>query len=141
MKILQFTKPISLSNLHELESDTIKSGISIIIQENDENLNFVDIIYSEIDIKNAVLEFISKEIDNIKVSFLFTDRLIFYPTRHILVLELENISEYVIHQFNDEIKEFFNEERKLTNTDIEIIEQFVSIEFSDSLKHLLALNI
>jgi hypothetical protein len=134
MKILQFTKPISLSNLHELESDTIKSGIAILVQQNDENINFVHILNCETDIQNTVLEFVSKEIDTIQVSFLFTDRLIFYPSGHILVLELENISEYVIQHFNDEIKEFFNEERKLTNDDLEIIEQFVSIEFPELIK-------
>lgn len=134
MKILKFTKPISLSNLHELESDTIKSGIAILVQQNDESTNFVHILNCETDIKNTVIEFVSKEIDTIQVSFLFTDRIIFYPSGHILVLELENIAEYVTLQFKDEILELFNEERKLTNTDLEIIEQFVSIEFPELIK-------
>jgi hypothetical protein len=130
MKTLAFTPLIPIANLNELKNENSKSGIAILVKHQDLSFTPVCLLNSKIDIYAEIesrLHEFEIDLHQLYVSILFCERLIFYPPKQILVLELDNIQDYIVSGLKLEFQKRFYDNNRLLISDIDIINEYLTI--------------
>jgi hypothetical protein len=139
MKTLDFTPLLPITSLSSCENNEMKSGIAMIIHKHNQLYIPVCLLKNDRDIVSEIeskIQTIEYNVQELYFSILFCKRLMFFPAKQILVLELEHIQEYVVSNLKLEYQERFYDNIQLLISDIDIISQYLKINLPTSIENV-----